>query len=44
MSLRIILGFLLVAMVALGVAAYQTIRWAEGPSFPRKNTLPRKSS
>jgi len=29
MSLRIILGLLLVAVVALGVAAYQTIRWAE---------------
>ena len=34
MKLRIILGCLLVGTVALGVAAYQTIRWAEGPVIP----------
>jgi UPF0755 protein len=34
MSLRIILGLLLVVVVAVGVAAYQTIRWAEGPAVP----------
>jgi len=34
MSVRIILGCLLVAIVALGVVAYQTIRWAEGPVVP----------
>jgi UPF0755 protein len=34
MSLRIILGFLLVAMAVLGAVAYQTIRWAEGPVIP----------
>jgi UPF0755 protein len=34
MSLRIILGSLLVVTAALGVAAYQTIRWAEGPAIP----------
>ena len=42
MSLRIILGFLLVAMVALGVAAYQTIRWAEGPAIPAQEHPPSK--
>ncbi len=42
MSLRIILGFLLVAMVALGVAAYQTIRWAEGPVIPAQEHPPSK--
>ncbi len=35
MSLRIILGCLLVVVIALGVAAYQAIRWAEGPAIPR---------
>jgi UPF0755 protein len=34
MNLRIVVAFLLVAMVGLGVAAYQTIRWAEGPVVP----------
>jgi len=33
MSLRIILGCLLVVVVALGVAAYQAIRWAEAQPF-----------
>ena len=42
MSLRIILGSLLVAMVALGVAAYQTIRWAEGPVIPAQEHPPSK--
>ena len=42
MSLRIILGCLLVAMVALGVAAYQTIRWAEGPVIPTEEHPPSK--
>jgi UPF0755 protein len=34
MSLRIILGLLLVVVVAVGVAAYQTIQWAEAPAVP----------
>jgi UPF0755 protein len=42
MSLRIILGCLLVAMVALGVVAYQTIRWAEGPVIPTEEHPPSK--
>ncbi|MDE3050186.1 MAG: endolytic transglycosylase MltG [Nitrospirota bacterium] len=42
MSLRIILAFLLVAMVALGVAAYQMIRWAEGPVIPAQEHPPSK--
>ena len=42
MSLRVILGFLLVAMVALGVAAYQMIRWAEGPVIPTQEHPPSK--
>ena len=42
MSLRIILGCLLVVMVALGVAAYQTIRWAEGPVIPPEAHPPSK--
>ncbi|HYR60978.1 MAG TPA: endolytic transglycosylase MltG [Nitrospiraceae bacterium] len=42
MSLRIILGLLLVAVVALGVAAYQTIRWAEGPVIPTEAHPPSK--
>jgi len=42
MSLRIILACLLVAMVALGVAAYQTIRWAEGPAIPAEQHPPSK--
>jgi UPF0755 protein len=42
MSLRIILGLLLVAVVVLGVAAYQTIRWAEGPVIPTEAHPPSK--
>jgi UPF0755 protein len=42
MNLRIILGCLLVATVALGVAAYQTIRWAEGPAIPAQQHPPSK--
>jgi UPF0755 protein len=42
MNLRIVIGFLLVAMVALGVAAYQTIRWAEGPVIPAQERPPSK--
>jgi len=42
MSLRIILGLLLVAVIALGVAAYQTIRWAEGPVIPTEAHPPSK--
>jgi len=42
MSLRIILGCLLVVVVALGVAAYQTIRWAEGPVIPTEAHPPSK--
>jgi UPF0755 protein len=42
MSLRSIFGLLLVATVALGVAAYQTIRWAEGPAIPTQEIPPSK--
>jgi UPF0755 protein len=42
MSLRTILGLLLVAVVALGVAAYQTIRWAESPAVPPQEHPPSK--
>jgi UPF0755 protein len=42
MSLRIILGCLLVAIVALGVAAYQAVRWAEGPVIPAQEHPPSK--
>ena len=42
MNLRIIFGLLLVAMVGLGVAAYQTIRWAEGPAIPTDAHPPSK--
>jgi UPF0755 protein len=42
MNPRIIFGLLLVAMVALGVAAYQTIRWAEGPAIPPQEHPPSK--
>jgi UPF0755 protein len=42
MSLRIILGSLLVVVVALGVAAYQAIRWAEGPAIPTEEHPPSK--
>jgi UPF0755 protein len=42
MSLRIILGCLLVVVVALGVAAYQAIRWAEGPAIPTEERPPSK--
>ena len=42
MSLRIILGCLLVVVVALGVAAYQAIRWAEGPAIPTEAHPPSK--
>src|SRR5262249_34221742 len=34
MKLKIVVGFLLVVIVALGMAAYQTIRWAERPAVP----------
>jgi len=40
MSLRIILGSLLIGVVALGVAAYQAIRWAEGPVIPTEEHPP----
>ena len=42
MNLRIVVGLLLVAMVGLGVAAYQTIRWAEGPVIPAQERPPSK--
>lgn len=42
MSLRIILGCLLVVIVALGVVAYQAIRWAEGPAVPAEERPPSK--
>jgi UPF0755 protein len=42
MKLRIILGCLLVGTVALGVVAYQTIRWAEGPVIPAEERPPSK--
>ncbi|MDO8357633.1 MAG: endolytic transglycosylase MltG [Nitrospirota bacterium] len=42
MNLRIVLGLLLVVMVGLGVAAYQTIRWAEGPIIPAQERPPSK--
>src|SRR5512141_185376 len=42
MKLRIILGCLLVVAVALGVAAYQTMRWAEGPAVPAEEHPPSK--
>jgi peptidoglycan lytic transglycosylase G len=42
MTLRIILGCLLVVVVALGVAAYQAIRWAEGPVIPPEAHPPSK--
>jgi UPF0755 protein len=42
MSLRIILGCLLVVVVVLGVAAYQAIRWAEGPAIPTEEHPPSK--
>jgi len=42
MKLRIILGCLLVVTVAIGVAAYQTIRWAEGPVIPTEEHPPSK--
>ncbi|MDP1948190.1 MAG: endolytic transglycosylase MltG [Nitrospirota bacterium] len=42
MNRRIVVGFLLVVMVGLGVAAYQTIRWAEGPVIPAQERPPSK--
>jgi UPF0755 protein len=42
MKLRIILGCLLVAMVALGGAAYQAIHWAESPAIPTEAHPPSK--
>ena len=42
MILRIILGCLLVAVVALGAAAYLAIRWAEGPVIPTETHPPSK--
>jgi UPF0755 protein len=40
MRLRIILGCLLIGVVALGVAAYQAVRWAEGPVIPTEEHPP----
>ena len=40
MRLRIILGCLLLGVVALGVAAYQAVRWAEGPVIPTEEHPP----
>src|SRR5262245_1019530 len=42
MKLRVMLGCLLVVAVALGVAAYQAIRWAEGPAVPTEAHPPSK--
>src|SRR5512138_2476423 len=42
MKLRIILGYLLVVVVALGAAAYLAIRWAEGPVIPAEAHPPSK--
>src|SRR5262245_5501267 len=42
MRLRIILGGLLVVAVAFGVAAYQAMRWAEGPVVPTEAHPPSK--
>lgn len=42
MKLKVILGLLLVAVVALGMAAYQAIRWAEGPAVPAHEHPPSK--
>jgi UPF0755 protein len=42
MNLRIILGSLLAVAVVLGVATYQTIRWAEGPAIPAEEHPPSK--
>ena len=42
MNLRIVAGLLLVVMVGLGVAAYQMIRWAEGPVIPAQERPPSK--
>ena len=40
MRLRIILGCLLLGVVVLGVAAYQAVRWAEGPVIPTEEHPP----
>jgi UPF0755 protein len=42
MKLRSILLLLLVAVAALGVAAYQIIKWAEGPAVPARLNPPSK--
>src|SRR5262249_34022991 len=42
MKLRTILVLLLIAAGALGVAAYQTIKWAEGPAVPPQQNPPSK--
>jgi UPF0755 protein len=42
MKLRVILVLLLVAVVALGMAAYQAMRWAEGPAVPAQDYPPSK--
>jgi UPF0755 protein len=42
MSPRTILGLLLFAIVALGVATYQTIRWVESPVVPPQEHPPSK--
>jgi UPF0755 protein len=42
MKLKVILGLLLAAVIALGMAAYQAIRWAEGPAVPPQEHPPSK--
>jgi peptidoglycan lytic transglycosylase G len=42
MKLKGILGLLLAAVIALGMAAYQAIRWAEGPAVPAQEHPPSK--
>lgn len=42
MKLKVILGLLLAAVIALGMAAYQVIRWAEGPVVPPQEHPPSK--
>ena len=42
MNLKLILGLLLAAVIALGMAAFQAIRWAEGPAVPPQEHPPSK--
>jgi UPF0755 protein len=42
MKLKVILVLLLAAAIALGMAAYQAIRWAEGPAVPPQEHPPSK--